>query len=149
MFLKKQIRHDPNMIATERSANIESIYSYEIEGVRWGTAESSFFPFILREDGEERASLFAQIEAVITTTFSLREAEVFALSCCGMSSKHIGGLLGRSHRTIETHLSRCYQKLGCYGKQHAIDLMHENGALILWLDLGKNLLQSHFSKNAY
>jgi DNA-binding NarL/FixJ family response regulator len=132
MFLKKQIRHDTDMIAAEPYTSLRE---------RWSTAESSFFPLSLREDSEERANLFAQIEAVMTTTFSLREAEIFALTCCGMSSKHIGGLLGRSHRTIETHLSSCYQKLGCYGKQHAIDLMHENSVLILWLDLAKHLLQ--------
>jgi DNA-binding CsgD family transcriptional regulator len=90
-----------------------------------------------------------EIEKKLSISFSTREAEIFALTCCGMSSKHIGELLGRSHRTIETYLSRCYQKLDCYGKQHAIDLMHENGVLILWLDLAKHLLKANVSKKSH
>lgn len=81
------------------------------------------------------------INQTLKAELSIREIEVIALSFCGFSAKHIAELFHLSHRTIETHLQHAYQKLGCFGKQHALEMMFENDLLTLWLELGKLVVQ--------
>ncbi len=82
------------------------------------------------------------INRILREDLTTREIQCLALGFCGFSSKHMAEILKISYRTAETHLHNSYQKLGCFGKQQALDLMHEKQLITLWLDLGKLLLVS-------
>lgn len=85
----------------------------------------------------------AKLNEVLNTSLSKREIECLALVFCGFSAKHVGEILNVSYRTVETHLSKTYQKLKCFGKQQLLELMYEKELLTLWLDLGKMILMQY------
>lgn len=95
---------------------------------------------------EEQGALQEFLSTSLDATLSSREFECVALAFCSFSAKHIGEILGRSHRTIEVHLQNAYQKLGCYGKQQCLDMMHANQTLTLWWDLGRLICKRKFLK---
>jgi len=63
---------------------------------------------MLREESD-----FAQIESLITAfKLTTREAEVLYWVVKGKTSRDIGDILGSSHRTVNKHLERVFEKLG-------------------------------------
>ena len=94
----------------------------------------------MKPPSEEQKALSAQLNALLDTALSLRELECLAITLAGFSAKHIGEQLHISHRTVETHLQKAYQKVGCSGKQHCLEIMYANQTLVLWWDLCKVLL---------
>jgi len=59
-----------------------------------------------------------------------REAAVCDLLTTGEQAKHVGKRLGISHRTVETHKSRIFKKLG-------VDNMVKLTRVVLMRKLGK------------
>lgn len=62
-----------------------------------------------------------QRESVGIEALSKRESQVFRLLAEGTSTQKAAALLGISHKTVETHRSRIYAKLGC---KSAVGLAH-------------------------
>lgn len=63
---------------------------------------------MLREESDH-----AQIKTLIATfKLTLREAEVLYWIAKGKTSRDIGDILGASHRTVNKHLERVFEKLG-------------------------------------
>jgi DNA-binding CsgD family transcriptional regulator len=56
-----------------------------------------------------------------------REKEVLQWLAKGKSNPSIGAILGISPRTVQTHLTRIYEKLGVETRTQAIILLHERG----------------------
>ena len=85
---------------------------------------------------EDRFQLIsATLIRTLNVALSAREVECLSLAIAGLSAKYASTILGISHRTIESHLCRVYEKLGCYSKQHAFELMHANKTLTQWWEL--------------
>lgn len=57
---------------------------------------------------------------------SAREQAVLAWLQQGKSNKEIGLALGISHRTVQKHLQRIYERLGVQTRAKAIVLIHQN-----------------------
>ena len=49
-----------------------------------------------------------------------REAEILSLVATGLSDRQAALVLGISTRTIQTHLRRCYVKLGVHSRTQAV-----------------------------
>ena len=56
---------------------------------------------------------------------SVREREVLRWLCAGKTNRDIGAILGCSHRTVQKHLQRVYEKLGVETR---------TAAVVRWLD---------------
>jgi DNA-binding CsgD family transcriptional regulator len=79
----------------------------------------------------------------IRPTFGLgeREAVCLALSFSSFSAKFVGDVLGISHRTVESHLQGCYQKMSCQNKQQCLGLVVERGMLSIFHELSLIILK--------
>src|SRR5947209_16688607 len=58
-----------------------------------------------------------------------RERQVLAVAAQGLTARQIGSRLGVRERTVTTHLSRIYKKLGAAGRLHAIDRATRSGLI--------------------
>ena len=102
----------------------------------------SFPQNIIKENFlEDETLLINALNASLGVSLSKREIECLALGFCGFSAKHIAEILKITYRTVESFFYHAYQKLNCFGKQSALDLMHQKQVLFLWFDLGKLLLK--------
>ena len=70
-----------------------------------------------------------QREAVSVLTD--RERQVLSVAAQGFTARQIGSRLGLRERTVTTHLSRIYKKLGAAGRLHAIDRAARSGLISL------------------
>jgi DNA-binding NarL/FixJ family response regulator len=60
-----------------------------------------------------------------------RERQVLSVAAQGFTARQIGSRLGLRERTVTTHLSRIYKKLGAAGRLHAIDRAARSGLISL------------------
>jgi len=60
-----------------------------------------------------------------------REQQVLTVAAQGLTARQIGSRLGVRERTVTTHLSRIYKKLGAEGRVHAIDRAARSGLISL------------------
>jgi DNA-binding NarL/FixJ family response regulator len=58
-----------------------------------------------------------------------RERQVLSVAAQGLTARQIGSRLGVRERTVTTHLSRIYKKLGAEGRLHAIDRASRSGLI--------------------
>ena len=58
-----------------------------------------------------------------------RERQVLSVAAQGLTARQIGSRLGLRERTVTTHLSRIYKKLGAAGRLHAIDRATRSGLI--------------------
>lgn len=58
---------------------------------------------------------------------TVREAEVLAKLCQGLSNKAIAKELGIEEVTVKLHLRKVYKKLGARNRAHAVTLTHNRG----------------------
>lgn len=58
-------------------------------------------------------------------TLSAREREIALLAARGLTSKDIGDRLGLSVRTVDNHLSRCFDKLGTRNRNELAELLRD------------------------
>ena len=58
-----------------------------------------------------------------------REQQVLTVAAQGLTARQIGSRLGVRERTVTTHLSRIYKKLGAEGRVHAIDRAARSGLI--------------------
>jgi DNA-binding NarL/FixJ family response regulator len=76
-----------------------------------------------RHNAHEQLRLFARRSgnsAKATARFTPREKDVLVSLAEGLPTKQIARRLGVSRRTIETHISNVYDKLGVRGRVHAL-----------------------------
>lgn len=64
---------------------------------------------------------------MIFAALTPRESQIANLAGFGYTMRRIGQDLHISHRTVETHLDRVYQKLGLCSRDELID--HMRGAI--------------------
>ena len=105
-------------------------------------AKSKRNPSINGDLDYDKKTVANAISKSLQINLTSREMECLALTFCGFSAKHISEVLKISHRTVESFLANAYQKLDCFGKQQVLEMMYETQVIMLWLDLGKLILQS-------
>ncbi len=127
---------DSDAIAVRRAAG-----GFEAAGVLLLAAEAyAQLAKLLREQGRSAAAIGAQLasrrladqcEGARTPALSVavgldltaRELEIAQLAAHGLSDREIAERLVISARTVNTHLHRCYTKLGIDGRQDLRDLI--------------------------
>ena len=78
----------------------------------------------LRDGTERQVSGATELSRLLSERSATpREREVAMLAAQGLSSRQIAERLGNSHRTVETHLSNVYDKLGIDGRLGLLELL--------------------------
>jgi DNA-binding NarL/FixJ family response regulator len=76
---------------------------------------------------ESWAESVATLQATAPPPLTVREIEVLSVASEGLTSRQIGRRLGLQERTVTTHLSRIYRKLGAGSRVSAISRASEWG----------------------
>jgi DNA-binding CsgD family transcriptional regulator/tetratricopeptide (TPR) repeat protein len=78
----------------------------------------------MREGAERRVPGATELSRLLSERSATpREREVAMLAAQGLTSRQIAERLGNSHRTVETHLSNVYDKLGIDGRLGLLELL--------------------------
>lgn len=92
---------------------------------------------------QNKALLIANIQANFSEGLTKREVELMSLYLMGFNAKQIGRFCSISHRTVETHLSRALQELGCQNKHQCLEKIVSSWMLPIFQDLAKLVLEQY------
>jgi DNA-binding NarL/FixJ family response regulator len=114
----------------EKTASLEEIGA-GIQAVARG--ETAFGESVQRKAHLQLADFArrARETAKALSTLTPREREVLALVAEGRSTRQVATRLGLSIRTVETHISNLYQKLGVQTRVQAVYRAHDLGLVDL------------------
>ncbi|WP_420421703.1 ester cyclase [Simkania sp.] len=93
-----------------------------------------------------RQIVLEHLKGVLSIDLSDREIECLVFGVSGFSSKYIGEICDLSFRTVESYLQSGYRKLGCFGKQHCLEIIIEKELLSIVHDLCSILLKLREAK---
>jgi two-component system, NarL family, response regulator DesR len=86
--------------------------------------------FVLAGVPEEWAATITEMQGLVAApSLTVREIEVLNVASEGLTSRQIGRRLGLQERTVTTHLSRIYKKLGADSRVSAIRRAASHGLL--------------------
>jgi DNA-binding CsgD family transcriptional regulator len=97
-------------------AATDAAAAWRAAGLRRRAAACDELARRLASDCDDARSPAARAD-VGPVALTVREHEVAALAADGLSSREIADKLSLSHRTVENHLQRIYDKLGVAGRQ--------------------------------
>lgn len=97
--------------------------------------------FVLKRTGE---TLLSRLKDLFP--LSSRECQCVGLILLGFSAKYIASKFFISPRTVETHLRKVYEKLGCSNKKQCFEMMLSNQSLHLWHVYGTEIMNEYFLK---
>ena len=79
-------------------------------------------------------------------SLTYRELECIAFAMSGFTAKQHAMLANISYRTIQTHLTNAYDKLGCFNRLQCVEMMYTKGYFFLWQNLCRLFLQMKYNR---